>query len=81
MSWTLIIKYQYMYVCNMAKRYCPYCCQNVVTVPRFKLWAVVLGLLFGIIPGFIYWWYTKGEMCPICHCNEEEMEPPKKLEN
>lgn len=64
----------------MAKRFCPNCCQNVNTVRRFKIWALVIGILFGIIPGILYWWFTRGEMCPMCHCPEEDMDPPRPVD-
>ncbi len=62
------------------KRFCPYCCQNVNTVRKLKIWALVLGLLFGIIPGILYYWFTREDMCPICHCSESEMEPPRPID-
>ena len=59
------------------KRFCPYCCQNVNTVSAVKWGPVIIGLLLGIIPGIVYWLVKRGQMCPMCHCPLDEMDPPK----
>lgn len=61
------------------KQFCPNCCQNVNTVSAVKWGPMIVGLLFGIIPGIVYWAVKRGQMCPICHCGRDDLQPPKLL--
>ena len=47
------------------------------TVSALKWGPLIIGLLFGIIPGIVYWAVKRGQMCPMCHCPVDEMDPPK----
>lgn len=59
-------------------KYCPDCCQNVTIKPGFNLMALIVLLLFGIIPGIIYWALTREKRCPICHAPLERLQAPKE---
>lgn len=59
----------------MKEYFCPNCCQNVVAIPSYSMVALILLLLCGIIPGLLYYLWKKDKRCPICHLDEDRLEP------
>lgn len=59
-------------------RYCPDCCQNVTVTSGINWVLLVILLLFGVIPGIIYFAIRHKMRCPKCGAEGDRLLPQRK---
>lgn len=59
-------------------RYCPDCCQNVTVTSGINIGLLIVLLLFGVIPGIIYFCMMHKPKCPRCGAEGDRLLPQRK---